>query len=127
MTIRKSYQRDLILDIIKHSYDHPTAYMIYEKCQQQMPNISLGTVYRNLNNLVTDLKVKRIKMPDNIDRYDQIDDFHAHFMCLKCLKIFDYNFSDELLQKEFNGNKILSYEISFQGICKKCLDDKGGI
>ena len=104
--MRKSRQRELILEIINHSYDHPTAYMIYEKCQHKIPNISLGTVYRNLNSLVNDLKIKRIKTVDSFDRYDRIDDFHAHFMCFECMQIFDLNFSDNLLQKEFNGNKI---------------------
>ena len=124
--MRKSKQRDLILKIIKNSYDHPSAYTIYEKCQKEIPNISLGTVYRNLNSLVDNLKIKRIKMPDNIDRYDRIDDFHAHFMCFKCKQLLDLKISNNLLQKEVNGNKIINYEISFQGICQKCLDKEGG-
>lgn len=124
--MRKSKQKDLILEIINNSYNHPTAYMIYQKCKEKIPNISLGTVYRNLNNLVNDLKIKRIKMPDNIDRYDRINNFHAHFMCFNCKEIYDLEFKDNFFQENLNGNKVLDYEISFKGICKKCLDNKGG-
>lgn len=124
--MRKSKQNDLILEIINNSYNHPNAYVIYEKCREQIPNISLGTVYRNLNNLVNATKIKRIKMPDNIDRYDKINNFHPHFMCLKCMGIYDLELQDDFFQENLNGNKVLDYEISFKGICKNCLDNRGG-
>ena len=125
--MRKSKQKDLILEIINNSYNHPTAYMIYEKARDVIPNISLGTVYRNLNNLVLEFKIKRIKMSDNMDRYDRISDFHAHFVCIDCNQIYDLEFKDEKFKDNLNGNKVLDYEISFKGICKECLDNKGGI
>lgn len=124
--MRYSKQKDLILSIINKSYSHPNAYMIYESCKKEIPNISLGTVYRNLNNLVDELKIKRIKMPDNIDRYDRISDFHAHFMCLNCNNIYDLENLKNVFKNNLNGNKVLDYEISFKGICKNCLDNKGG-
>lgn len=120
--MRKSKQKDLILEIINNSYNHPNAYMIYEKCKEKIPNISLGTVYRNLNSLVLSFKIKRIKMPNNIDRYDRINDFHAHFVCLKCNQIYDLKSINNLFENNLNGNKVLDYEISLRGICKKCLD-----
>ena len=125
--MRFSKHKDLILKIINESYNHPSAYTIYKKCQEEIPNISLGTVYRNLNNLVLDFKVKRIKMPDNIDRYDKIDDFHAHFICLGCKQIYDLEFQNNFFKENLNGNKVLDYEIIFKGICKECLDNKGGL
>ena len=126
VNMRKSKQNDLILEIINNSYNHPNAYMIYESCKKEIPNISLGTVYRNLNNLVNNMQIKRIKMPDNIDRYDRINNFHAHFICLKCMEIYDLDFKDKFFHDNLNGNKVLDYEISFKGICKNCLSDKGG-
>lgn len=126
VSMRKSKQNDLILEIINNSYNHPNAYMIYEECRKKIPNISLGTVYRNLNNLVNNMKIKRIKMPDNIDRYDRVNNFHSHFMCLKCMEIYDLDFKDNFFHDNLNGNKVLDYEISFKGICKNCLDNKEG-
>ena len=87
--MRQTKQNTLILDIVNNSYNHPTAYDIYLICKNKIPNISLGTVYRNLNNLVESGKILRIKMPNNIDRYDKIYNKHAHFICIKCNKIID--------------------------------------
>ena len=71
-----------LLEIINNSYSHPNAYDVYLECKKEIPNISLGTVYRNLNTLLETNSIQKIKSTDNIDRYDKIDDFHAHFSIL---------------------------------------------
>ena len=58
--MRNSIQRNLVYDIIQVSCDHPTADMVYLRAKQTMPKISLGTVYRNLNELVELGKILRI-------------------------------------------------------------------
>ena len=47
--MRDTKQRRLVLEIINNSYNHPTAYQVHEECLKVLPNISLGTIYRNLN------------------------------------------------------------------------------
>lgn len=119
--MRNSKQRDLILNIINSSYCHPTAEIIYEKAKVTMPHISLGTVYRNLDLLQSLGSIKRINLSDNTYRYDRAEDSHAHFVCNKCYEIIDI---DENLLKnmdEISGNKVLSCDIIFKGICRKCL------
>ena len=69
--MRNTKQRDLILQIINNSYNHPCAYDIYLDCKKEIPNISLGTVYRNLNTLLESNSIQKIKSTDNIDRYDK--------------------------------------------------------
>lgn len=116
--MRNTKQRDLILKIINKSYSHPTAYDIYLKCREEMPNISLGTVYRNLNALVESSMIQKIKSTDNIDRYDR-EENHSHFICKKCNKIIDIN-------KKFNfdeyidGNKVLNCRVILEGLCENC-------
>ena len=61
-----------ILDIINNSYSHPRAYDVYLECKKEIPNISLGTVYRNLNTLLESNSIQKIKSTDNIDRYDKM-------------------------------------------------------
>ncbi len=117
--MRQTKQNILILDIINNSYNHPTAYDIYLICKNEMPNISLGTVYRNLNNLVESSKILRIKMPNNIDRYDKIYNKHAHFICIKCNKVIDIFDKFNIDYKSLNED-VLDYEINFKGICSKC-------
>lgn len=120
LSLRNTRQKELILAIINHSYDHPTAQEVYNECRKRIPNISLGTVYRNLNLLVESLLIRRIKMPDHIDRYDKMIDHHSHFICVRCEKIIDL----ESIHKAYDmidDHKVLDYEVSFKGICKDCL------
>lgn len=121
--MRQTKQKKLILDIINHSCTHPTANEIYLKCVKEMPNISLGTVYRNLNVLVQAKQIKKITM-DGYDRYDNLIKPHHHFICLDCGEIIDVNYD---LDTYLDGNKIVDYE--FKGICHKCLgkEDVNGI
>lgn len=119
--MRNSKQRDLILNIVNTSYSHPTAEEIYEKARLEMPNISLGTVYRNLDTLHALGKIRRINLKDSTYRFDRASDNHAHFVCNSCLGIIDVekNLFENL--EEICGNKILGYDIIFKGICKECL------
>ena len=66
-----SKQRDLIERIIKESMLHLTAEEIYKEARKEMPNISLGTVYRNLGNLVDEGKVRKLKTTLGYDIYDR--------------------------------------------------------
>lgn len=120
--MRNTKQKNLIYQIVDNSISHLDAYSIYKLCKKEMPNISLGTVYRNLSNLVSENKIKKIKI-DSIDRYDK-NIFHYHFICRKCKSIIDIsgdNFKDI---KTIDGNLVDDYEIKFKGICKKCLEGK---
>ncbi len=118
--MRNTKQRELILDIINNSYNHPSAYDIYLECKKEISNISLGTVYRNLNTLIESNSIQKIKSVDNIDRYDKILN-HSHFICIKCNKIIDIN--EKNVYNEYIGdNKVLSCKVTYEGICKKCLE-----
>lgn len=123
--MKHSYQREAILKIVMDSCDHPTAEMIYNRSKETIPNISLGTVYRNLNQLSELGLIKRIVMPNISDRFDKTIENHAHFYCIKCNETFDImedKFKD--LDSEVSkrtGNTVLSHDIVFVGICKKHL------
>lgn len=122
--MKYSKQRQLILDIINKSELHPTAEMIYEEARIIIPNISLGTIYRNLESLEKNDLIKHIIMSNNSDRYDKNVKDHYHFYCEECHKIYDI-FSasliniNELLSNE-TGHKINSNTLVFSGICKYC-------
>jgi len=116
--MRKTKQKDLILKIINRSYNHPSAYDIYLDCRKEIPNISLGTVYRNLNTLIESNMIQKIKSTDNIDRYDRNEN-HSHFICKNCNKIIDidkrFNFDEYI-----DGNKVLNCRVILEGLCKDC-------
>ena len=68
--MRYSKQRELVMQTVQQLCDHPTAEEIYDKAAQECPNLSLGTVYRNLNSLVEAGRVRRVSIPGKADRFD---------------------------------------------------------
>lgn len=122
--MKYSKQREIILKVVKESMDHPNAEVIYEKVKQEIPNISLGTVYRNLNHLADYGLIARISIPGDCDRFDHTIRDHAHFHCIECHKVEDIpvNYISDLKNKvkENTKNEILSYNLVFTGICKDC-------
>lgn len=124
--IRHSRQRDAIAANLRHRKDHPTADMVYTDIRKQFPNISRGTVYRNLSLLVDLGEVKKIAAGTGAEHYDGDVRPHNHFICRCCGKVSDMNdFIDssrirEMAQGPFGG-QIEECNVLFYGICSECL------
>ena len=123
-TYRMTRQRQVILDELIKSKIHPTAEQIYGLTIKQIPNISLGTVYRNLDILVKQGQVRKIETSGGKARYDGDLNNHYHLRCVECGSIEDiYDLSfmemhpDTVESKNF---KILGHKLEFYGICRKC-------
>jgi Fe2+ or Zn2+ uptake regulation protein len=116
-----SRQRRVIMDIINGSCEHMTAQEIYEKARQRIPNISVGTVYRNLGQLAEEHQIFRIIAASGPDRYDKNVHLHGHFICDCCGSVRDLPCPDfsERIEREF-GVKVNSYQLSVYYICEKC-------
>ncbi|RUM59899.1 MAG: transcriptional repressor [Persephonella sp.] len=125
MKRRNTYQRQIILNILKMTDTHPTAEWIYERAKSYIPNLSLGTVYRNLKVLKEEGKILEIT-DGKLTRFDGRTDNHYHFKCVKCGNIYDVEYNDieikESLKKK--GFKPLSYQLVITGICKNCKKEK---
>lgn len=122
--MKYSKQREFILNTVKSSCKHPTADMVYEEVRKEIPNISLGTVYRNLNYLVENGEIKKITMPNASDRFDKTLENHYHLSCVVCHMIYDIDHKklkniDHMVEEE-SGHKVLFHDIVFVGICKDC-------
>ena len=87
--MRYSRQRELILAALKAVRNHPTAEDIYHSVAAVEPNISLGTVYRNLNQLADAGEILRIPSANEKDRFDGYPDPHFHFHCSCCGRVYD--------------------------------------
>lgn len=122
--MKKSYQRDVIFKVVDDSCDHPTAEIVYNKVKDKIPNISLGTVYRNLNVLVDNGYIKRIAVPNNQDRFDKTVIMHNHIRCIVCNSFEDIKTVtiNEICDKiELDTKyKIMSKDLVFEGICPDC-------
>lgn len=115
-----SFQREKVLETVMQSYDHPTAETIYNRVKKIIPNISMGTVYRNLNFLADNGSILKINMP-NGDRFDRTVYPHCHIRCKKCNCVEDF-YGLELDKFNFMNNnyEITSVTINLEGICKDC-------
>ncbi len=119
-----SKQRDEITKYLKSVYSHPSAETIYENVKLKIPNISLGTVYRNLDTLVSLGEIKRIRLSGASDRFDGDTSSHYHAICTVCGRVDDIHLKDELVLdkkvEQLLNCKILSHEIIFHTICPYC-------
>ena len=106
--IKYSRQREAIKHYLASTKEHPTADTVYLHVKENFPNISLGTVYRNLN-LLTDIgEAIKIPTPDGGDRFDGNVIPHNHFLCTR------------LAGENFDGI-ITSSSTLFYGECSDCI------
>lgn len=125
-TLKYSRQREAIKNYLVSTKSHPTADTVYMHVKEEFPNISLGTVYRNLN-LLADLgEASKITTPDEADRFDAVTKPHYHFCCEKCGSVLDIEIPNldelnEYASQNFDG-KIEGHRILFHGICGNCIN-----
>ena len=122
--MRYSKQRDVILAVIKDSHEHLSVEKIYSLVKNEINNISLGTVYRNLAQLVDNNYIVQIKGIDNRVYYDKNITIHGHLFCNKCKKVVDthHDLISDMKHNILNNHKfkIEEYNLSISGICHEC-------
>ena len=124
-TLKYSRQREAVKEFLASRIDHPTADTVYTNLREKFPNISLGTVYRNLSLLADMGEIIKITTGDGADRFDGRITPHNHLIGRKCHKVSDLEMEsiDSILgiaQKNFLG-KIDSHVTNFYGICGDCI------
>lgn len=124
-----SRQRELILQSLRNRVDHPTAEMLYTDLKNQMLEIGIATVYRNLSDLCEMGEIVKIKSQLGPDRFDGNKEEHIHFECRECHEIEDIYIHEHQTKKIDNEIKRLSENIGAEcedaniwlsGLCKKC-------
>mgnify|MGYP000781081306 FL=1 len=116
-------QKRLVLTIVEQSHGHLSAEEVFFKAREEMPNIALGTVYRNLNVLTAEGLIRRITLPGSSDRYDKAIEHHDHLVCEKCGKIMDLHLEGvEAALRKVTGNDISFYELNAYYVCDECKD-----
>ncbi len=128
MNRRFSTQKKMIAEALQ-LLDHPTAAEIYGEILKDYPQISLGTVYRNLNTMAGEGEIMRLPFSDSPDRFDQNPNEHYHIVCNRCGRIFDTDcdaIPPELLRQldkvveASTGVAVESRTMLFSGICPAC-------
>jgi Fur family peroxide stress response transcriptional regulator len=127
MARRYSAQKKMIGDTLAQM-DHPTAAEVYEEVRKAYPQISLGTVYRNLSLMADDGEILRLSFPDAPDRFDPNAHEHYHVACSRCGRIFDtdHTLSPELVKQidraveACTGVRVENRMMIFIGVCAAC-------
>lgn len=123
-TLRLTRQRAIILQELQKLKTHPSADEIYGIVRKDIPKISLGTVYRNLEILSEIGDIQKLELGGTVKRFDGNTENHYHIRCVRCNKIVDAPM--ELIQdleNNLNGDcgfTILDHRLEFLGICRAC-------
>lgn len=123
--LKYSRQRESIKENLMHRCDHPTADMVYSDIRKIYPNISLGTVYRNLSLLSELGEIRKLVTSDGAVRFDADTSPHNHFTCRRCGAVLDLDMGDishlkSRASQNFDG-VIENYSVNFYGICGRCI------
>ena len=125
MKERNTKQKALILSAVRGTVTHPTAEQVYYMLADSLPNLSLGTVYRNLSRLAEAGIITRISVNNSPDRFDGNVMPHHHICCTRCgnfVDFFDseYDKEQDIRTAQKSGYEIIRHETVFYGLCPEC-------
>jgi Fur family peroxide stress response transcriptional regulator len=122
---KHSRQRDAIYNAIRSTDTHPSAEWVYAKVRDELPDISLGTVYRNIAVFKSEGGIVSVGVVNGQERFDARTDEHAHFVCERCGAIIDLEADGdgppggEYIARRY-GARV--YRVQYYGLCADCLD-----
>lgn len=122
---KNSRKRAAILEALCSVRDHPTAEMLYSRLKPDYPELSLGTVYRNLAVLAEEGKVVSMMRVAGQERYDARTQPHAHFVCRCCQRVMDLELPDTVspMYPQIDGSlgcQAEEYSLTVRGVCGAC-------
>ena len=117
--MRYSKQRECIYEVVASTKCHPDADWVYDKVKAIMPDVSLGTVYRNLKSLANCGRLDSLETTHDSLHFDADVSLHAHFVCEGCGKIYDMPISSSDVEVP-EGFEIKKQKHIYYGICHDC-------
>ena len=122
-------KRNAILSYLQSTTDHPSAEMVYAGLKPEIPDLSLGTVYRNLNLFKQQGLATSVATVRGVERFDGNTNPHVHFLCTACDAVIDLTqmqVPDSLrsMAEGCSGGQVAQCQLSFSGLCRKCAEDK---
>lgn len=94
--LRYTAQREAVYQYLRSVYTHPTAEEVYQAVRERIPRISLATVYKCLEALVTCGMASKITTSEGPCRYDHRTDRHVHIRDLRTGEVRDVELPDQL-------------------------------
>ena len=118
--MRNTVQRDEILGFLRSRRAHYNAVQIYDAVRERVPNISLGTVYRNLGKMAESGDIITVETEDRCVYYDGYVKPHAHFVCRCCSQIYDFEVKSSHKEIDDLGFIVENERTVYYGVCDKC-------
>ena len=123
-------KRNAILAYLRQTEEHPSAEMVYNRLKPDYPDLSLGTVYRNLSMFKSRGEIMSLGAINGVERFDGNTMPHVHFVCAYCDGVTDLPqiAVPETLNQEVTANiggRIDTCHLTFVGCCDKCINKKG--
>lgn len=124
-TTKQFRKRNAILECLRSTHSHPSAEMVHEMLQAEHPDISLATVYRNLNYFKRQGLVASIATVKGVERFDANTQDHVHFICENCDAVLDLHqiqvpaaLSSQV--ETTSGCRVCGCQLTFTGRCAEC-------
>ena len=132
-TSKKNFKKRMaILSFLRQTKDHPSAEMVFNHLKQEIPDLSLGTVYRNLSMFKEQGEIISLGTVNGVERFDGNIEPHVHFICNGCDAVTDLlqiQVPEELNQQvsKVTGGSVSMCHLTFHGYCDKCKEKQEGI
>ena len=120
---KHSKKRDAIYECVRSTKTHPSAEWVYSRLKPEIPDLSLGTVYRNLNLFQQEGRLISVGVVTGLERFDACTTPHAHFICTHCGAVIDVDGTDppEHLISQVHCGAVRECVLTFTGICNSCI------
>ena len=117
---RNTKQRTAVLENLRNRRDHPIADMVYVSVRETLPNVSKGTIYRNLKNLTDEWQI--ISFTENgVEHFDGVMKPHVHYICKECGQIDDLFFEDDREENVTTEDGFYIRNVQIEGVCAECM------
>lgn len=118
-------KRNAILSCLRQTQQHPSAEVLHRMLQQEHPDISLATVYRNLTLFKSQGLIQSLGTVDGVERFDGVAEPHVHFVCRVCGAVQDlpkWQAPGDLCQRAEAGagGHVEGFRLMFTGVCRSC-------
>jgi len=124
MKERETRQLATVYEVVRAAQDHPTADEVHARVRRRLPRISLGTVYRNLQKLAAQQRVRVVRLPHRAARFDGMLGEHDHFLCERCGAVIDLMRSaatpPDCAALDRAGFVVHAHALTFYGVCAAC-------
>ena len=133
VSAKRFRKRDAILTCLQQTTAHPSAEWVYARLKPEIPDLSLGTVYRNLSLFKQQGVIASVGAVNGVERFDYNTDPHVHFICNECNRVLDMHTVEvptALLDtaEKASGGQVNTCQLTFTGLCGDCIakQEKGG-